>query len=196
VTSPRSGHLTERQAAQADLGPLIVRLPEKAGWEVHYTQVTEPAHPDSKKLLDHWKERQESGGFVVGRDVPSRALSKLLHGIAILEPLSDGDDFQTRLAGSTLRRRFGQEITSKRYSEYLPPEVVAAHARLWLPVFATGEPHITSAVEWERDQARSRWEVVFLRVLARDEKSFWLMSGTYYFGDAHGRAGNRALLRV
>ena len=169
---------------QVDLERVVIPVPGRVGFEVHYKLVAEPAHPDSRKLLEHWKERQEGGGFVVGRHIPSRALSKLLHGIAVLEPLSNGDDCWTRLAGSTLRRRFGQEITSKRYSEYLPPEVVAAHASFWRPVLSTGEPRIYSATEYERDQPRLHWEVVLLRILARDEKSFWLMSGTYYLNGA------------
>ncbi len=51
----------------------------------YFEPVDEPVHPGAKLLAGFWREREAAGGFVVGRDVPSRPLARILHNIALFE---------------------------------------------------------------------------------------------------------------
>ena len=59
-----------------------------------------PRHPGAKLTFDVWQERMAQGGFVVGRDIPSRALGGVLRNLAVYEPLEGGEDFRIRVAGT------------------------------------------------------------------------------------------------
>jgi hypothetical protein len=149
------------------------------GGIMHYQPVPEAQHPDVQKLLAFWREREAAGGFVVGRDIPSRALAGVLHSIMIHEPLADSD-FQIRIAGSALRRRYGMEITGRKLSELFGPDFEPQLA--WTRhVLATGEPCILDVKEQRLGQTRLHREVIVLRVLAPGRATHWVLAGVFYF---------------
>ena len=77
-------------------------------------------HPNAQALLQCWREHEANGGMRMGRDIPSRALAKLLPDIIIAEPIGCWDDARIRLAGTALMERFGRdgagELTRKLYA--------------------------------------------------------------------------------
>ncbi|MDE2493494.1 MAG: PAS domain-containing protein [Alphaproteobacteria bacterium] len=76
-----------------------------------------PSQPGLLKLIEVWRDRNSNGGFVVGKDIPSRALSDIMCHLMVWEPIDDGHDLYVRLAGSALHRRYNCDITGKRTSE-------------------------------------------------------------------------------
>ncbi len=146
---------------------------------MRYQHVPEAEHPDVRRLLAFWREREADGGFVVGRDIPSRALAGILHSIMVLEPLADGD-CQIRIAGSALRRRYGMEITAHKLSELFGASAEPQLA--WTRrILTTGEPCILDVREQQLGQTRLRREVIVLRVLAPDRNMHWALAGVFYF---------------
>ena len=70
------------------------------------TEIPTPTQYGACLLLDQWKTREQRGGFVVGRDVPSRDLASILRNIGLFEPIDGAADFRVRLAGTAFMRRF------------------------------------------------------------------------------------------
>lgn len=147
---------------------------------LRYTHVSTPAHPDSQNLLTVWLAREESGGLVVGRDVPSRAISAQLHSIMVTEPMADGD-FHIRIAGSALRRRYGQEVTALRLSDLFERPYHEPHQRHTRAVLETGKPCFIDVKETELGQVRAHSEIAVLRILAPDRATHWILAGIFYF---------------
>jgi hypothetical protein len=68
-------------------------------------------------LLECWREHEAKGGMRVGRDIPSRALAKLLPYILIAEPVGSWGDARIRLAGTALMERFGRDVAGEVISD-------------------------------------------------------------------------------
>ena len=62
-----------------------------------------PRHLHAQLLYDHWSKRKDS--FIIGRDIPSRALAPVLRNVAVLEGNRDHSDFHVRLAGTAWLRQ-------------------------------------------------------------------------------------------
>lgn len=146
----------------------------------------EPEHPDSAALIAVWNQHAASGGMRVGRDIPSRALSKFLSHIIIAEPNADISDANIRLAGSSMIERFGRDISGLNLSELyvLDPkgsETLLAAAR---EALASQTPRIVGTrVMWGAIEAM-RVESVLLPILSRNGTSQWVMIGTFFFRSA------------
>ena len=72
------------------------------------------------EALDFWEHRP-ADGIMIGRDVPSRAIARLLNRVIIYEPIDDYRDMKVRLAGVALRRRFDQDVTGLKMSDLFGP---------------------------------------------------------------------------
>jgi hypothetical protein len=153
---------------------------ESSGRVLRYTHVPTPAHPDSQNLLAVWRAREETGGMAAGRDVPSRAIAAQLHSIMVTEPMADGD-FHIRIAGSALRRRYGQEVTALRLSDLFERPYHEPHQKHTRAVLETGEPCFLDVKEYELGQVRSHSEIAVLRILAPDRATHWILAGVFYF---------------
>src|SRR6202012_1954162 len=81
------------------------------------TPLRAPVHFGARLLFSHWQEKQAAGGMIVGRDIPSRAITSALRHLILYEPLEGGHDFRIRLAGSANLRRFSRDVTGMRLSE-------------------------------------------------------------------------------
>ena len=155
--------------------------PKNPGFVTNYVRVEAAAHSDSRHLIAVWRECCAGDGFVVGRDIPSRPLASLLRSLMVNEPIEDGADYRIRLAGSSLRRRYGREITSLRLSELFSPEAYIPHPAITKEALAAGEPRILDVREEEFGQPRHHREVVVLPVLSPDRSAKWVLAGVFYF---------------
>lgn len=138
-----------------------------------------PAHRGARLLLEAWRVRQAEGHFVVGRDVPSRGLAKVLSGLALYEPLYSGD-FRVRLAGHALRRRFGRDVTGETLSRLLDAAQFSRHCAQMHTLLETGEPLVVEVRQYEEHYLRLCYEWVALRVFAPDGRTPWVLSGTFF----------------
>ncbi len=135
-----------------------------------YRIIAPPAHPQAQKLLVFWNARP-SDGIIIGRDVPSRSIANILSNVTIDEPVNGGLDCRVRLAGESIKRRFGRGITGMLMSELFPPNDFRGHLD---DAFANIEAGMATVI----DSRLSNWpvekmhlEVVILPVLAPDRVS-------------------------
>lgn len=130
-------------------------------------------------LLDDWKKHED--GFVVGRDIPSRALSTILRNIAILEPV-DGD-FRVRLGGTALLVRFGRDISGALLSELYAPAIFA-RCRKWLRDAMDGNRPLMHRIELRQGNRKPlNFEMIYLPALAPDRRTPWALAGFFYYED-------------
>lgn len=146
--------------------------------ETHIVRAA-PVHHGARTLLEAWYAREAEGRFVVGRDVPSRALARVLSGLALYEPLYTGD-FRVRLAGHALRRRFGRDVTGETLSRLLDEAQFARHASQMRALMDSGRPLIAEVRMHEEGRLRLCYELVALRVFAPDGRTPWVLSGIFF----------------
>jgi hypothetical protein len=138
-----------------------------------------PIHRGARLLLEVWREREAEGRFVVGRDVPSRGLARVLSGLALYEPLQTGD-FRVRLAGHALRRRFGRDVTGESLSRLLDETQFAQHACQMRALLQTGAPFVLEVRVEEEGRLKFCYELMALRVFAPDGRTPWVLSGSFF----------------
>jgi hypothetical protein len=164
------------------LGFLLELAPSRAqAFQQVETFLNAPVHPDARLLLACWRECVPAGGFVVGRDIPSRRLGKLLGNIALYEYCGDSKDFRVRLAGFSFMRRFGRDITGRLLREALPGEVHARHCAAFLSVLETGVPFSLDVKIRSPERPLMHFEILALRATASDGCTALLLSGQFYF---------------
>lgn len=129
-----------------------------------------PVHRGARILLEAWRAREAEGRFVVGRDVPSRGLARILSGLALYEPLYTGD-FRVRLAGHSVRRRFGREVTGENLSRLMDEAQFARHAAQMKTLLESGTPLIAEVRLHEGERLRFCYELVVVRVFAPDGRT-------------------------
>ncbi len=148
----------------------------------HFRRMNVPRHPDAKALLGYWRTKIDSGeGFVIGRDVPTRSIARLLGNIMITEPIAGVNDMRVYLAGARIRDRFGGDITGRKLSEIFPPKDFQHHQALSVEIMRTGQPAIIDSRMHRSGIDEMQLEVILLPVTARDLVSAWVMAGVFYY---------------
>jgi hypothetical protein len=141
---------------------------------------TDLIHPDAAVAMDLWRNRKPDG-LRIGRDVPSRAIARLLSRIAVCKPMADGD-FCVHLAGSTIIQRFGRDITGERVSEVFDDTPNHAARRDYLTaVITSGEPRMVRITHRIGSVELLRNETVVLPVTAPNGKDRWALVFAFYF---------------
>ena len=152
----------------ADLEEVCIELPE-------------PTLFGARLLLEHWRAREAAGGFVVGRDVPSRALACVLRNLALYEPIDAKTDFRIRVAGTAVMRRFGRDITGRRLSEIYTRQNFELERANMLAVVAQSKPDCVD-VKLARDaRIFLHFEAFRLPVWAPNRISGWVLGGIFCF---------------
>ncbi len=146
-----------------------------------YTVMAEPVHAGARLLFDDWRRHNADGGFVVGVHVPSRALSPVLAGLSLYEPLRGGLDFRVRLAGTALRRRFGRDIAGLKLSELFDDIQFEHHRGQMNRVTATGTPYVLDVRGMRSGRMRLHFELLGLKVFAADCETPWIMTGQFFY---------------
>jgi hypothetical protein len=131
------------------------------------TLIAAPTNFGAQLLLDTWRKRAADGGFVIGRDLPSRALGSILRNLAVFEPIDNQTDFHVRIAGTGMLRRFGRDITGVRLSEVFAPQLFERRKAMIFAAIHSGRKPL-------------RFEVVVLPVLAPDRVTPWALAGLFY----------------
>jgi hypothetical protein len=138
-----------------------------------------PLHRGARQLLESWMARQVEGRFIVGRDVPSRELARVLSGLALFQPISNGD-FRVRLAGMALRRRFGRDVTGEKLSEIMSEAQFGEHGQRMRDLLESGKPFVVEIRLNESGRLRLCYEWLALRVFAADGVTPWVMTGIFF----------------
>ncbi|MGV8996222.1 MAG: PAS domain-containing protein [Parvibaculaceae bacterium] len=164
---------------QSDLGP------NTSASSVNYdvTEITVPAHPKNRLLLDYWLSKADAAGVVHRRDIDPAALKAVLGGFFIVEPVDDGRDLLYRLVGSQNERRLGMRFMGRRFSECYSADMavdqIAFHNRL----FADGTPAFLSGKLLGVDLEYVTFEACYLPVRS-NEGGHQMIGGLYDMADA------------
>jgi hypothetical protein len=138
-----------------------------------------PLHPDGRRLLALWQER--GSVLVVGQDIPSRQLARLLQHLALCDYRAVRGDFRVRLAGFALIRRFGRDISHHYLSEVLEEDEHECLYSAMMEVRDTGKPIVIGAKLIAEGRQVLHFETTLLRVLAADRSTPLVLAGTFYF---------------
>ncbi|MDE2267165.1 MAG: PAS domain-containing protein [Alphaproteobacteria bacterium] len=144
-----------------------------------YQVVAAASHPQAQKLLAFWSERPPDG-IVIGRDVPSRPIAAILSNVTIYEPIDGGRDCRVRLAGASIRRRFGRDITGLLMSQLFPPNEFRDHLETAIADLEAGKATIVDSRLSSGAIERMHLEAVILPVVAPDRISKWVLVGLFY----------------
>jgi len=144
------------------------------------TEIPTPTQYGACLLLDQWRTRELRGGFVVGRDVPSRDLASILRNIALYEPIDGEADFRVRLAGSAYMRRFGRDITGLSLSKIYDRKSFEEKRLALVGIISSKAPVIVDVKILRNTRTVMRFEGLGLRVLSPDRRGTWVMGGLFY----------------
>ncbi len=144
------------------------------------TEIPTPTQYGACLLLDQWRTREQRGGFVVGRDVPSRDLASILRNIALYEPIDGEADFRVRLAGSAYMRRFGRDITGLSLSKIYDRQNFEEKRLALIGIISSKAPVIVDVKILRNTRTVMRFEGLGLRVLSPDRRDTWVMGGLFY----------------
>jgi hypothetical protein len=136
-------------------------------------------HPDATTVLRFWARRPPDG-LMIGRDIPSRSIAKLLSHVAIYAPFSNGNDAKVHLAGSALRRRFGRDITGLLMSDIFVPDDFRVRFAALKDVIRTGEPRLAEIVHRVGDIEILRLELLAIPVTAPNGVDRWAATFAFY----------------
>ncbi len=147
-----------------------------------YARVPAPRHEDAIELVAYWRDVIARGdGFLIGRDIPARAIARLLKNIQVDEPLADGSDVRVRLSGTAVRRRFGTEVCGALHSELFSPEDFRHHLAAVMEVIRTGQPIVLDSSLKRGLLEEMHSEIVLLPIQDRDAKTPLVLAGIFYF---------------
>jgi len=140
-------------------------------------------HPRSLELMSCWRELEARDGMRMGRDIPSRALVKLLPHILVTEPVDDWKDARIRLAGTALIERFGRDIAGTLVSETYTQDVDGAALFLKLGARAahSREPGVVDTRIFVDGIEIMHLEIVLLPIYSPDGAGIWNLVGAFRF---------------
>jgi hypothetical protein len=144
-------------------------------------RIPEPIHFGARLLFDTWRRRRAKDGFVVNRDVPSRALASVLRNLVIFQPLDGMRDFKIRLAGSALIRRFDCDITGLKLSELFDRPGFEGRRNAMANIIGTDTPDILDVKLVSRGSTQLHFEVLGLPVQSPDRSAVWVLGGYFYY---------------
>ena len=117
------------------------------------------------------------------RDIPSRALARLLPYILITEPVGAWDDARIRLAGTALMERFGRDIAGELASHVYVNEPSGARLLLQAARRAveTREPGLIDLRILMDEIEVFHLETVLLPIWSPDGSASWSLVGAFRF---------------
>jgi hypothetical protein len=145
------------------------------------TPIAAPTQHGARLLFDHWRSKMDGPGFVVGRDVPSRALAGVLRNLALYEPIAGHQDFRLRLAGTAFMRRFGRDVTGLKLSEIYDEDSFESHRAGLANVARSKVPELADVKLERGDRTFLRYEALRLPVFSPDRNETWVLCAVFYF---------------
>ena len=151
-----------------------------AGVHSEYRPIETPTHPQAVKALEFWNARP-TDGIIIGRDVPSRAIANLLSYVIIHEPINGGSDLKVRLAGASIRKRFGRDVTGETMSHMFQTPDFPDRRKSVLTAIETGAPQFAFCLVTNGSLVILHTELVIMPVLAHDHVTKWGLTVASFF---------------
>jgi hypothetical protein len=145
-----------------------------------YRVVSQLSHSMAEEAMRFWDGRPQDG-IVIGRDIPSRAIAKLLSRTIIYQPIEGGRDLKVHLAGTSIRRRFGRDITGAKMSELFVPEEFPVRYKTMMETVESNEPRMATIVHRAGPVEILRLELLMLPARSPDGSEIWPLVFCFYF---------------
>lgn len=160
-----------------------VHTPSQRDFRYERERAAAAEHWSSLELLSFWEACRARGGMQMGRDVPCRALVKLLPNLAVTEPIGDWTDGHIRLAGQIYMERFGRDITGMNIRDLYKDDPAGADALLDCSRHCAEHrcPTILRTRVMKGGVALMRFEIAALPLVAPDGETLWTLAGTFRF---------------
>ncbi len=154
---------------------------------VKVTEQPEPHHPLTIELLDYWTGCKANGDFVMGRELPARAISRLMKHLMVIEPVDGAATFRIRLAGMVLVERYGKNPTGMLTSDIYDSATLETFHGLYEKVLRTKRPVFASfGVIGALNEAIRQGEVPHFPMTAPDLRSTWILGGVFHYNPSTG----------
>jgi hypothetical protein len=145
-----------------------------------YACVDALTHPDAALAVDFWQARP-ADGIRMGRDVPSRAIARLLSRTAIYEPVDSGMDFKVHLAGTSLRQRFGRDVTGESITQLFGAGDLPGRHQALKDVIALNEARMAHIVYSVASVDVLTVELLQMPIIALNGMDRWVLAFAFYF---------------
>ena len=153
----------------------------KSPVETELRVIERPIHPDAAIAMAFWQGRP-ADGIRIGRDLPCRAVARLLSRIAVCEPVQGGGDYRIQLAGGAIDQRLGRSVAGRCLSEVFDEPTEFAVRRDGLNgVIAADAPRMMRIVYRCGSVELLRHEAVALPVTAPNGTDRWALVFALYF---------------
>ena len=139
----------------------------------------EPLHPDGQAFLACWETYADERDLVIGQDIPSRPFACFLANLMVAEPNADQSDCSIRLAGTSVRQRYGQDVSGKNLSALFSSVIFELTRKRLQIVRETGIPLILGVTVPRQDAPSLHFEVIMLRAYAPDRRAMWNVIATF-----------------
>lgn len=156
------------------------RLIEQGLTKEEFCSIEMPSHPDAAIALQFWNERR-SDGIRLGRDIPSRAISRLLSRLTVFRPIDDGSDADVYLVGADVRHRFGRDITGERLSQMYNAEQFSQRISCQKEVLKTGRPNASKIIHRIGGADLLKLELLRMPAVAPNGIDHWVLAFVFYF---------------
>ena len=150
------------------------------GIHSEYRSIGTLTHPQAMKAVAFWDARP-ADGIIIGRDVPSRAIASLLSYVIVHEPIDGGSDLKVRLAGASIRKRFGRDITGETMSKMFPTPDFPDRLSSVMTAIETGVPQYAFCLVTSGSLVILHTELVIMPVLAHDRVTKWGLTVASFF---------------
>ena len=153
---------------------------ESGKTRANYAQVDRLSHPDAQQALRFWQERPVDG-ILMGRDIPSRSIARLLSRIVIYEPVDGGADFKVHLAGASIRHRFGRDISGESIALLFTAGDLPLRRDALNGVLMLNEPRMACIVHSVGKVEILKIELLQVPVTAPNGRDRWVLTFVFYF---------------
>ncbi len=148
--------------------------------DCEYRRVPVLEHWLAPEALRFWEQRP-ADGIMIGRDVPSRAIARLLNRNIVYQPVDSGGDLKVRLAGSALRQRFEHDVTGWKMSEMFGPAAFPIRFRTTMEAIESGKPRMVRVAHKINNLEILHLELLILPVVAPSGGDRWALVFCFYF---------------
>jgi hypothetical protein len=148
---------------------------------VTFSEREGPSHEGVKELVAYWTKCREKGDFVMGRDVPARAIARLTKHLVVLEPVNDGRDFRLRLVGSVMNERIGRDVSGMLLTEVYAESTVRSFTPTLHKTLETNAPVFHEMRAQGVFEKIRHADAVALPMKAPDGAAIWVLTGVFYW---------------
>ena len=143
--------------------------------------------PLLRDLHAYWASLPRNGAVPLRSSFSPAAIPGLLPLVVMVDVLDEPRDFRFRLAGTSIARIAGQELTGKRIAEVFPSGFCAELHRTWGTVIAERRPVRGAGRLWVPGREHIGWEGLAMPLSRTGEDADVILGGVVFLDGAGKR---------